>query len=147
MIQLKSRISPILLSGRFLQFQLTVNITAVLVTFVSAIVDANEASVLTAVQLLWVNLIMDTMAALALATDSPTVDILDRPPESKQCALITSTMWKMIAMQVFSMFYFLFSFFISMWCSVCCKLQSILRFSLLDHPSFPSIDCSLMVAY
>ncbi|KAK8130961.1 Calcium-transporting ATPase 2 [Apiospora sp. TS-2023a] len=54
---------------RFLQFQLTVNITAVILTFVTAVSNDKESSVLTAVQLLWVNLIMDTLAALALATD------------------------------------------------------------------------------
>ncbi|KAI8288014.1 Calcium-transporting ATPase 2 [Colletotrichum sp. SAR 10_98] len=52
--------------------------------------------VLTAVQLLWVNLIMDTFAALALATDPPTEKILDRPPQGKKKALITTNMWKMI---------------------------------------------------
>ena len=51
---------------------------------------------LTAVQLLWVNLIMDTFAALALATDPPTPSILDRKPEPKSAPLITLTMWKMI---------------------------------------------------
>jgi Ca2+-transporting ATPase len=51
---------------------------------------------LTAVQLLWVNLIMDTMAALALATDPPTESILDRKPDPKSAGLITVTMWKMI---------------------------------------------------
>ncbi|CAI4220230.1 unnamed protein product [Parascedosporium putredinis] len=56
---------------RFLQFQLTVNVTAVILTFVSAVANPDESSVLTAVQLLWVNLIMDTLAALALATDPP----------------------------------------------------------------------------
>ena len=45
---------------KFLQFQLTVNVTAVVVAFVSALLDEDDASVLTAVQLLWVNLIMDT---------------------------------------------------------------------------------------
>lgn len=53
-------------------------------------------SVLTAVQLLWVNLIMDTFAALALATDPPTEKILDRPPQPKRAPLITTNMWKMI---------------------------------------------------
>ncbi|OJD10995.1 calcium-translocating P-type ATPase, PMCA-type [Emergomyces pasteurianus Ep9510] len=81
---------------KFLQFQITVNITAVIVTFVSAVADADEESVLTAVQLLWVNLIMDSFAALALATDPPTHSILDRKPEPKSAPLITLTMWKMI---------------------------------------------------
>ncbi|KAG0321343.1 hypothetical protein BG000_003276, partial [Podila horticola] len=53
---------------KFLQFQLTVNITAVVLSFVSAIFSDDNQSVLSAVQLLWVNLIMDTLAALALAT-------------------------------------------------------------------------------
>lgn len=56
-------------------------------------------SVLTAVQLLWVNLIMDTFAALALATDPPTDKILDRLPQPKSAPLITVNMWKMIVGQ------------------------------------------------
>jgi Ca2+-transporting ATPase len=47
-------------------------------------------SVLKAVQLLWVNLIMDTFAALALATDPPTEKMLDRPPQGKKAPLITT---------------------------------------------------------
>lgn len=82
--------------ANLLQFQITVNITAVFLTFISAVASDTETSVLTAVQLLWVNLIMDTFAALALATDPPTPSILDRKPEPKSAPLITLTMWKMI---------------------------------------------------
>ena len=81
---------------KFLQFQVTVNITAVLLTFVSAVASSDQSSVLTAVQLLWVNLIMDTFAALALATDPPTRSLLNRKPDPKSAPLITITMWKMI---------------------------------------------------
>lgn len=81
---------------KFLQFQITVNITAVLLAFISGVASAHEQSVLTAVQLLWVNLIMDTMAALALATDPPTRAILDRKPDPKSAPLISVNMWKMI---------------------------------------------------
>lgn len=81
---------------KFLQFQLTVNITAVLLTFVSAVSSSDRQSVLTAVQLLWVNLIMDTFAALALATDAPTPEILNRKPTPKSASLISLNMWKMI---------------------------------------------------
>lgn len=81
---------------KFLQFQLTVNITAVLLTFVTAVSSSDRSSVLTAVQLLWVNLIMDTFAALALATDAPTPEILDRKPTPKSASLISLNMWKMI---------------------------------------------------
>ncbi|KAJ9212385.1 hypothetical protein DTO166G4_6016 [Paecilomyces variotii] len=81
---------------KFLQFQITVNVTAVILTFVSAVASGDESSVLTAVQLLWVNLIMDTFAALALATDPPSPYVLDRRPEPKSSSLISLTMWKMI---------------------------------------------------
>jgi Ca2+-transporting ATPase len=84
---------------KFLQFQITVNITAVVLTFVSAVASPTRSSVLSAVQLLWVNLIMDTFAALALATDPPSPYVLDRRPESKADPLITPTMWKMIVGQ------------------------------------------------
>ncbi|KAK4229448.1 putative classe IIB calcium-transporting ATPase [Podospora fimiseda] len=85
---------------RFLQFQLTVNVTAVVLTFVTAVYNSahgsKETSVLTAVQLLWVNLIMDTLAALALATDPPHDSVLNRKPERKGTSIISATMWKMI---------------------------------------------------
>ncbi|KAK7927668.1 Calcium-transporting ATPase 2 [Apiospora marii] len=81
---------------KFLQFQITVNITAVLLAFISAVSNREMKSVLTAVQLLWLNLIMDTFAALALATDPPTEKILDRLPQPKSAPLITVNMWKMI---------------------------------------------------
>ncbi|KAJ1671071.1 plasma membrane calcium, partial [Coemansia sp. RSA 25] len=81
---------------KFLQFQITVNITAVLIAFVSSVADKEEKSVFTAVQLLWINLIMDSFAALALATDPPTDNLLDRHPEKPDAPLITFTMWKNI---------------------------------------------------
>ncbi|KAJ3214537.1 hypothetical protein HDU67_001507 [Dinochytrium kinnereticum] len=86
---------------KFLQFQLAVNVSAVSITFISAILDSGESSVLTAVQLLWVNLIMDTLAALALATEVPTRENLNRPPENRKSPLINLTMWKMIIGQAF----------------------------------------------
>ncbi len=49
---------------KFLQFQLSVNISAVIVTFVTAVASEEGESALKAVQLLWINLIMDTLAAL-----------------------------------------------------------------------------------
>lgn len=75
------------------------NITAVILAFVTAVYDDEMQPVLRAVQLLWVNLIMDTFAALALATDPPTDKILDRPPQGRDKPLITTTMWKQITGQ------------------------------------------------
>ncbi|KAI8149542.1 PMCA-type calcium-translocating P-type ATPase [Fennellomyces sp. T-0311] len=81
---------------KFLEFQLTVNVTAVVLTFISGVASETQKSVLTAVQLLWVNLIMDTLAALALATDPPTEELLQRGPQPKSAPLISLQMWKMI---------------------------------------------------
>lgn len=81
------------------QFQITITITSALLTFVSAAASSEEQPVLTPVQLMWVNLFQDTLAALALATDPPTYSVLDRKPDSKSASLITTAMWKMIVGQ------------------------------------------------
>ena len=78
---------------KFIQFQTTVNVAAVFIAFVGAIVSGNNESPLKPVQLLWLNLIMDTMAALALATEPPCESVLDRPPRPKNAPLITRRMW------------------------------------------------------
>lgn len=75
---------------KFLQFQLTVNYVAMFIVFLGAVVT--KKSPLNAVQMLWVNLIMDTFAALALATEPPPADILDRPPYEKNNPIITENM-------------------------------------------------------
>jgi len=69
------------------QFRISTNITAVIITFVSAVASEEEESVLTAVQLLWVNIIMDTFAALALATDPATKSLLDRKLDTHRTRL------------------------------------------------------------
>lgn len=81
---------------KFLQFQISVNICAVLITFISAVSSDTESSVLTAVQLLWINIIMDTFAALALATDPASRQLLNRKPDRRQAPLFTVEMAKMI---------------------------------------------------
>ncbi|CAG8138463.1 unnamed protein product [Penicillium olsonii] len=81
---------------KFLQFQITITFTSVGLAFVSAVADSSQESVLTPVQLMWVNLFQDTLAALALATDPPPRRILNRKPEPISTPLITPTMWKMI---------------------------------------------------
>jgi P-type Ca2+ transporter type 2C len=81
---------------KFLQFQISTNITAVIITFVSAVASASEESVLSAVQLLWINIIMDTFAALALATDPASLKSLERKPEKKSAPLFSVDMYKQI---------------------------------------------------
>jgi len=75
---------------------MTVTISAVTLAFISSIASQNEESVLSAVQLLWLNLVQDTLAALALATDPPIRDLLDRQPEPRTSPIVTFNMWKMI---------------------------------------------------
>ncbi|GMH29242.1 hypothetical protein Nepgr_031085 [Nepenthes gracilis] len=82
---------------KFIQFQMTVNIAALVINFVAA-VSAGEVP-LTAVQLLWVNLIMDTLGALALATEKPTKALMDKKPVGRSEPLITNVMWRNLMAQ------------------------------------------------
>ncbi|KAG6703121.1 hypothetical protein I3842_07G068200 [Carya illinoinensis] len=88
---------------KFLQFQLTVNAAALVINFVAALSSGKVP--LTAVQLLWVNLIMDTLAAFALATDKPTNDLMAKPPVGRSEPLITLIMWRnLIAQALYQVF-------------------------------------------
>uniref|UniRef100_A0A8C1EFT4 Calcium-transporting ATPase n=1 Tax=Cyprinus carpio carpio TaxID=630221 RepID=A0A8C1EFT4_CYPCA len=80
--------------SKFLQFQLTVNVVAVIVAFTGACIT--QDSPLKAVQMLWVNLIMDTLASLALATEPPNEALLLRKPYGRNNPLISRTMMKNI---------------------------------------------------
>ncbi|CAA2971551.1 calcium-transporting ATPase 11, plasma membrane-type [Olea europaea subsp. europaea] len=79
---------------KFVQFQLTVNIVALMINFISACISGSAP--LTAVQLLWVNLIMDTLGALALATEPPHEGLMKQPPVGRTKSFITRTMWRNI---------------------------------------------------
>ncbi|KAL6616673.1 hypothetical protein ACP70R_038943 [Stipagrostis hirtigluma subsp. patula] len=79
---------------KFVQFQLTVNVVALMVNFVSA--SFTGSAPLTIVQLLWVNLIMDTLGALALATEPPNDSMMRRPPVGRGDNFITKVMWRNI---------------------------------------------------
>ncbi|CAI0464611.1 unnamed protein product [Linum tenue] len=82
---------------KFVQFQLTVNVVALVVNFTSACLTGNAP--LTAVQLLWVNMIMDTLGALALATEPPTDDLMKRAPVGRKGNFISNVMWRNITGQ------------------------------------------------
>ncbi len=79
---------------KFLQFQLTVNVAALTTAFVGALIGGRPP--LTAVQLLWVNLIMDTLAAIGLGLEPPEDTLLQKKPRKRTAPLITSSMWFMI---------------------------------------------------
>jgi Ca2+ transporting ATPase len=76
---------------KFLQFQLTVNIAAISVAVVGAF--RYQESPIAAVQMLWINLIMDSLASLALATEPPDDSLLDRPPVNRSDSIISEQMW------------------------------------------------------
>jgi len=82
---------------KFLQFQLCVNLVALSIVFIGAIFGFEEP--LNAVQLLWVNLVMDTMGALALGTGAPTPALLERKPYKRQASLISRPMARNIFCQ------------------------------------------------
>ena len=80
---------------KFLQFQLNVNIVAVTSAIVGAF--AYQQSPLAAIQLLWVNLLMDSLASLALASEPPTDALLEREPVNRSESMLTSRMWANLA--------------------------------------------------
>uniref|UniRef100_A0A383WGV1 Calcium-transporting ATPase n=1 Tax=Tetradesmus obliquus TaxID=3088 RepID=A0A383WGV1_TETOB len=93
---------------KFLQFQLTVNFVALIVSFVGAMVGGRMP--LNVLQLLWVNLIMDTMGALALATETPSPKLLDEKPAGRSEPLINGKMFKHILLQGFYQLFWMFLF-------------------------------------
>ena len=82
---------------KFLQFQLSVNFCACILVFVCACVG-NETP-LTPIQMLWVNLIMDSLGSLALATEPPYEELLQREPTKRNESIINGRMWKHIIIQ------------------------------------------------
>uniref|UniRef100_A0A803M9R6 Calcium-transporting ATPase n=1 Tax=Chenopodium quinoa TaxID=63459 RepID=A0A803M9R6_CHEQI len=82
---------------KFIQFQLTVNVAALIINVVAAV--SSGSIPLNAVQLLWVNLIMDTLGALALATEPPTNQLMRRAPVGRREPLVTNVMWRNLIVQ------------------------------------------------
>lgn len=95
---------------RFLQFQLTVNVGALIITFVGSCIT--KETPLQAIQLLWVNLIMDSLGALALATEMPKPSLLERLPQNRADYIVSRKMTKHILYQAIYqcaiLFFFLF---------------------------------------
>jgi len=83
---------------KFLQFQLTVNVVALSLSIIGSI--SGRGAPLKALQMLWVNLIMDTMAALALGTEKPSMDLLKRKPFGRFDSLISLIMLRNIVGQM-----------------------------------------------
>ena len=84
---------------KFLQSQLTVNFCACLLVFICSCIG-NETP-LNSIQMLWVNLIMDSLGSLALATEPPYDSLLMNRPTQKNESIINGKMWKNIGLQAF----------------------------------------------
>jgi len=82
---------------KFLQYQLAINFAGVGLTIVGALASPTSKEPIAPVQLLWLNLIMDTLAALSLATERPEDACLERLPVYKQAPLITRRMFAFIS--------------------------------------------------
>ena len=75
---------------RFIVFQLTINVVALLSVLLGAFFGS--ALPLTVTQMLWVNLIMDTFAAMALASISPSMDVMNEKPRKRTDFIISKAM-------------------------------------------------------
>ncbi len=87
---------------RFVMFQLTVNVAACLVVLIGSFLGVE--SPLTVTQMLWVNLAMDTFAAMALASLPPTESVMKDKPRSRAAFIITRDMWRVIIGTGFGIF-------------------------------------------
>ena len=79
---------------RFILFQMTVNVAACFIVMFGAFMGMQ--SPLTVTQMLWVNLIMDTFAAMALASLPPSQSVMRDKPRSRTAFIINRTMWRSI---------------------------------------------------
>ena len=95
---------------KFLQFQLSVNFCACILVFVCACIG-NETP-MTPIQMLWVNLIMDSLGSLALATEPPYEELLNRAPTRRNESMINGHMWKHIILQSFIQIILLIIFYL-----------------------------------
>ncbi len=71
---------------------MTFNFSTLFIVFVGAIFRG--ATVFSVVQLLWLNMIMDTLAALALAAEKPKQEAIKDKPVEKKVSIITTDMWR-----------------------------------------------------
>ena len=97
--------------SKFIQFQLTVNVVAIVVAVIGATIY-NE-SPLSAVQMLWINLIMDSLASLALATEPPNDAQLERQPYGKRRPILSRVMlYNIIGQSIYQLFVVLVLLFV-----------------------------------
>jgi Ca2+-transporting ATPase len=75
---------------RFIQFQLTINVSALTIAFLSILAGFHPP--FTILQLLWINVIMDTLAAIALCSEPPRAGLMQLPPKRRDENIVTGEM-------------------------------------------------------
>jgi Ca2+-transporting ATPase len=75
---------------RFIQFQLTINVSALAIAFLGPFLGVRPP--FTVLQLLWINVIMDTFASIALCSEPPRHGLLRMPPQRKHESIVTKSM-------------------------------------------------------
>ncbi|BFU25721.1 calcium-translocating P-type ATPase, PMCA-type, putative [Entamoeba histolytica HM-1:IMSS-B] len=121
---------------KFLQFQLTVNVVALALCIIGAI--TKMGSPLKALQMLWVNMIMDTLAALALGTEKPTPSLLNRKPFGRKASLISINMLRNIVTQA------IYQLFVLLFLLYCGRELTFLNApcAYIDHGDFGQYKCA-----
>ncbi|MFO0844584.1 MAG: cation-translocating P-type ATPase [Gemmataceae bacterium] len=76
---------------RFIQFQLTINVSALVIAFLGPFLGVRPP--FTVLQLLWINVIMDTFASIALCSEPPREGVMRLPPKKKDESIVTREMW------------------------------------------------------
>jgi Ca2+-transporting ATPase len=85
---------------RFLQFQLTINLSALVIAFFGPFIGVRPP--FTVLQLLWINVIMDSFAAIALCSEEPRIGLLHQKPKTRSESIITKTMaWEIVSTALF----------------------------------------------
>ena len=113
---------------RFILFQMTINVAAFLIVLLGAVIGTS--SPLTVTQMLWINLIMDTFAAMALASLPPDYSVLNDKPRSRKAFIITNDMGRRIFGVGLAFVAVLFGF---TQYFMHCHLDSLADFSLHDY--------------
>ena len=113
---------------RFILFQMTINVAACLIVLLGAVMGTS--SPLTVTQMLWINLIMDTFAAMALASLPPDQSVLKDKPRSRDAFIITKDMGRRI-FGVGLLFVAVLFGFIQYFMH--CHVDSLAEFSLRDY--------------
>lgn len=131
---------------RFILFQMTINVAACLVVMFGALLGTD--AVLTVTQMLWVNLIMDTFAALALASLPPSESVMNEKPRSKDAHILTKPMIKSI-FAVGILFVLIMLGFVQYFKHV--EVNSLVDFSIMDYLvsffNFNIVDASDYTSY